>query len=64
MSVVKGKRDTSPTEYVFQAPLLVHRTHNRLMNGTFRSDGFYEFNIYERGKARHIRSVTMSGMAI
>ena len=55
---VAWKRSTQ--RYVFQAPLLVHRTHNRLMNGTFRSDGFYEFNIYERGKARHIRSVTMS----
>ena len=55
---VAWKRSTQ--RYVFQAPLLAHRTHNRLMNGTFRSDGFYEFNIYERGKARHIRSVTMS----
>ena len=29
----------------------------KLQNGTFKSKGFYEFDIIERGKPRHIRSV-------
>lgn len=34
-------------------------TYQRLKAGTFKSDGFFEFNIFERGKVRHIRSVTI-----
>lgn len=49
----------SVQKYVVQAPVLVYRTWKRLMKGTFRSYGFFEFDIFERGKARHIRSVTM-----
>lgn len=33
---------------------------NALLNGTFKSKGFYEFDIIERGKPRHIRSVHIS----
>lgn len=55
---VAWKRSTQ--KYIAQAPLNVYRTHRRLQNGTFRSDGFYEFDIRERGKTRHIRSVTMN----
>lgn len=55
---VAWKRSTQ--KYITQAPLLVYRTWNRLQCGTFRSDGFYEFDIRERGKVRHIRSVTMN----
>ena len=55
---VGWKRSTQ--RYIFQAPLNVYRTRKRLMNGTFRSDGFFEFDIHERGKIRHIRSVTIS----
>ncbi len=50
----------STQKYIAQAPLNVFKTWERLRTGKFRSDGFYEFNIYERGKARHIRSVTMN----
>lgn len=50
---------SSVQKYVVQAPVLVYRTWERLMKGKFRSYGFYEFDLYERGKARHIRSVTM-----
>ena len=37
----------------------VKRTYDKLKDGTYRTDGFYEFDLYERGKKRHIRSVTM-----
>jgi len=51
---------SSVQKYMTQAPLNVKRTQDRLFNGTFRSDGFYEFDLNERGKIRHIRSVTIS----
>ena len=49
----------STQRYIVQAPLEVYRTYEQLMRGTYRSDGFYEFDLYERGKKRHIKSVTM-----
>ena len=49
----------SVQKYVLKAPIMVHRTLHQLQNGTFRSSGFYEFDLNERGKTRHIRSVTM-----
>ena len=49
----------STQKYIVQAPLNVYQTHQRLMTGKFRSSGFYEFDLYERGKHRHIKSVTM-----
>ena len=33
------------------------RTYNEIHTGTFKSNGFYEFDLFERGKLRHIRSV-------
>ena len=33
------------------------RTYSEIHSGTFKSNGFYEFDLYERGKLRHIRSV-------
>lgn len=50
----------STQKYMAQAPLNVYRTHMKLMNGTFRSGGFTEFELHERGKTRHIRSVTIT----
>lgn len=47
----------SVQKYITQAPSNVMKTHKRLMNGTFKSSGFMEFSINERGKVRHIRSV-------
>lgn len=41
-----------------------YETHKRLMNGTFHSRGFHEFDIVERGKPRHIRSVHISERAV
>lgn len=34
--------------------------NRELENGTYKSRGFYEFDIYERGKTRHIKSVHIS----
>lgn len=50
----------SVQRYIAQAPLNIAKTQKRLENGTYRSGGFSEFDIYERGKVRHIRSVTIS----
>ena len=49
----------SVQKYITQAPLNVAQTYNRLHSGKFRSTGFFEFDIMERGKKRHIRSVTI-----
>ena len=38
----------------------VAKLHDELMNGTYKSKGFHEFNIHERGKYRHIRAVDIS----
>lgn len=46
--------------YRANALLNVAKTHEALQNGTFRSKGFNEFNIFERGKPRHIRAVHIS----
>lgn len=47
----------SVQKYITQAPLNVMQTHRNLHNGTFKSGGFFEFDLMERGKKRHIRSV-------
>lgn len=49
----------SVQKYITQAPLNVAQTHDRLHAGTFKTKGFFEFDIMERGKKRHIRSVTI-----
>lgn len=49
----------SVQKFIANAPLLVYRIYKALQAGTFRSSGFYEFDVYERGKARHIRSVVI-----
>ena len=50
----------SVQKYIAQAPLNVAKTQKRLEDGTYRSAGFCEFDIRERGKTRRIRSVTIS----
>lgn len=50
---------SSTQKYVAQAPLMVYQTRQALLSGRFRSPGFYEFDVRERGKTRHIKSVTM-----
>lgn len=49
----------SVQKYITQAPLLVNQTYERLQQGKWRSSGFFEFDICERGKLRHIKSVTI-----
>lgn len=46
----------------YKASSLAHvtKTQEELLNGKYRSRGFYEFDIVERGKPRHIRSVHIS----
>ncbi|MBE5956357.1 MAG: Reverse transcriptase (RNA-dependent DNA polymerase) [Lachnospiraceae bacterium] len=57
---IKGvKWKASTQKYIDNATLTLYRTKKSLLNGTFRSDGFYEFDLYERGKHRHISSVTI-----
>ena len=50
----------SVQKYITQAPLLLNQTYGRLQDGTFRSGGFYKFDLNERGKLRHIKSVTIN----
>lgn len=49
----------SVQRYIATASLQLYQTHEELMNGTFRSKGFSEFDIMERGKLRHIQAVDM-----
>lgn len=50
---------TSVQKYITQAPLEVYKTYNQLQRGIYKSPGFYEFDIFERGKQRHIRSTSI-----
>lgn len=50
----------SVQNYIFNAPLQLAMAHEKLMNGTYKSPGFYEFDLYERGKKRHIRSTNIA----
>ena len=50
---------SSVQRYICQAPLNVYATWERLQKGTYRSPGFFEFDLYERGKKRHIRSTVI-----
>lgn len=47
----------STKNYILRAPVLIYRTRQELLDRTFKSRGFYDFDLYERGKHRHIRSV-------
>lgn len=49
----------SVQRYISQAPVNVYNTYVQLQQGTYKSPGFYEFDIYERGKKRHIRSTVI-----
>ena len=47
---------SSVQKYIINAPLNLLHTYRLLHAGKYRSPGFFEFDIFERGKARHIRS--------
>lgn len=50
---------SSVQKYIVNAPLHVYLTFKALMAQKFKSSGFYEFWLCERGKLRHILSVVM-----
>ena len=50
----------SVQRYMIQAPINVRNTHRELLAGKYRSPGFFEFDIFERGKKRHIRSTIIN----
>lgn len=49
----------SVQRYISNAPLYLYQTWQRLMSGKYRSPGFFEFDLFERGKRRHIRSTVI-----
>lgn len=51
---------SSTQKYITMAPLNVYTTYKQLQNGKFKTGGFVEFDLLERGKKRHIRSVTIN----
>lgn len=50
---------SSVQKYISRAPLEVYRSYERLHSGRYKSPGFYEFDLVERGKKRHIRSTVI-----
>lgn len=50
----------STQRYITQAPLNIYNTYCALMSGKYKSPGFYEFDISERGRQRHIKSIAIS----
>lgn len=49
----------SVQKYICNAPINIWNTYHRLMDGKYRTSGFFEFDVFERGKARHIKSLTI-----
>lgn len=49
----------SVQKYIANAPLNIWQTYEKLQKGKYKSAGFYEFTLYERGKIRHIKSVNI-----
>lgn len=49
----------SVQKFIAFAPLSVYQIYDKLMRGTYRSPGFFHFDLYERGKRRHIQSTTI-----
>jgi len=50
----------SVQRYMIQAPINVRTTHMELLAGKYKSPGFFEFDVFERGKKRHIRSTIIN----
>lgn len=47
----------STQSYIANAPLYVYQTYSSMRDDIYRSGGFFEFDVFERGKKRHIKSV-------
>lgn len=54
----------SVQKYVTQAPLRLVQTYRKLIEGTYKSPGFYEFDYFERGKKRHIKSTIIDDRVV
>ncbi len=50
----------SVQRYIFQAPIRVIQTRNKLRDGKYRCIKPHEWDTWERGKLRHIKSVPIS----
>ena len=50
---------SSVQKYCLFASLNVYTTLEKLRKGKYKSPGFFEFDLYERGKKRHIRSTVI-----
>ena len=50
----------STQRFKANALMNINDLHHSLRDGTYKSRGFYEFDIVERGKPRHIKSVHIS----
>ena len=50
---------SSVQKYCLFASLNVYTTLKKLRNGKYKSPGFFEFDLFERGKKRHIRSTVI-----
>lgn len=50
----------SVQKYEANVMINIKQTYDQLHNGTFKSKGFYEFDLNERGKLRHIKSVIIN----
>lgn len=57
LSIRNVRWKPSIQKYIANAPINVYKAFEELKNGTFKSPGFFEFDVFERGKKRHIRSV-------
>lgn len=55
---------SSVQAYKANALANVYKARAAVLNGTYKSRGFVEFDIYERGKPRHIRSVHITERVI
>lgn len=51
---------SSTQMYRFNLVTNTAATRRALLNGTYKSRGFIEFDLYDRGKMRHIRSIHIS----
>lgn len=49
----------SVQRYITNAPINVRNTYDQLNGRRYRTKGFIEFDVFERGKKRHIKSVTI-----
>ena len=54
----------STQRYILFAPYYAAQSLEELREGTYKSKGFFEFDLIERGKARHIRSVEIKERVI